>query len=156
MERLGDDVRGALRRAGAPDLGSLAAITRAWAEAVGPAIARAAWPLRIARDGTLHVATSSAAWSQELALLGPEIREKLAHALGPATELPPVFRFAVGPVPEPGHQPVERPASPLVPGPDEAEAGAAVASAISDPELRELVRRAASASLAARRLDRPV
>jgi hypothetical protein len=52
MERLGDDVRGALRGVGVPDAGALARVTTAWPTAVGPAIARAAWPLRITRDGT--------------------------------------------------------------------------------------------------------
>ena len=62
MERLDGSVRGALRRAGVPDAGALAEVTRAWPEAVGDGIARAAWPQRLARDGTLHVTTVSATW----------------------------------------------------------------------------------------------
>ena len=65
MERIGDDVRGALKRVGVPDAGALAAVTRAWPAAVGPAIARSAWPRRIGRDGTLHVAVESAVWAPE-------------------------------------------------------------------------------------------
>ena len=56
-----------------PDAGALADVTRVWPEAVGDAIARAAWPQRIARDGTLLVAATSSSWAFELGLLGEEI-----------------------------------------------------------------------------------
>lgn len=156
MERIGQDVRGALRRVGVPDAGALAAVTHSWAAAVGPAIARAAWPLRISRDGTLHVAASSASWAHELSLLEPEIRAKLAAELGPSVGAPPSIRFAVGPVPEPGHDPEQDPVAAPRPTAEEADVAAAVASAIDDPELRAIVGRAAAASLAARRSGRSV
>ncbi|MGL6279083.1 MAG: DUF721 domain-containing protein, partial [Gaiella sp.] len=82
MERLGDDVRRSLRSAGVPDAGVLARVTTAWPDAVGPAIARAAWPLRITRDETLLVATESSTWAQELALLAEEVRTRLVAAVG--------------------------------------------------------------------------
>jgi predicted nucleic acid-binding Zn ribbon protein len=154
MELLGDAVRGALRRVGVPDAGVLAQVTRVWPGAVGPAVARSAWPLRIGRDGTLHVATSSAAWASELTLLEPEVRRKLLAALGPVDGAPTQLRFAVGRIPEPGHDPEEQGPPVSHATPDERAAAAAVASAIDDPELRELVRRAAAASLAQRRSDR--
>lgn len=156
MERLGDDVRGALRRVGVPDAGVLAVVTRVWPDAVGPAIARAAWPLRIARDGALHVAVESSAWAGELTLLEPEVRDRLATALGPDVVCPAPLRFAVGPVPAPGDDPATVPVPPPPAGPEETAVADAVASAIDDPELRELVRRAAAASLSRRRSDRPV
>jgi hypothetical protein len=156
MERIGDDVRGALRRVGVPDAGVLAAVTRAWPGAVGPAIARSAWPLRIARDGALHVAVESAAWGAELTLLEPEVRERLAAALGPGVVCPAPLRFAVGPLPAPGDDPRTEPVPPPASGPDEEAVATQVASAIEDPALRELVRRAAAASLARRRSGRPV
>ena len=53
MERLDGSVRRALRSSGVPDAGLLAEVTRAWPAAVGAAIARAAWPQRLGRDGTL-------------------------------------------------------------------------------------------------------
>ncbi len=67
MERLDGSVRRALRGAGVPDAGVLAEVTRVWPEAVGPAIARAAWPQRVARDGTLYVNAVSSTWAFELA-----------------------------------------------------------------------------------------
>ena len=55
MERLDGSVRRALRRAGVPDAGALAEVTRAWPGAVGERIARSAWPQRLARDGLVVI-----------------------------------------------------------------------------------------------------
>jgi hypothetical protein len=153
MERLDGSVRRALRGAGVPDAGVLAAVTRAWPSAVGPAIARAAWPQRIARDGTLHVTTVSSTWAFELGRMEEEVRAKLHAAVGEAT--PPALRFAAGPVPSPGEddRPARTAASPTAE--DEALA-TALSSVIDDPELRDAVRHAAAASLAAARDDRGV
>jgi hypothetical protein len=149
MERIGREVERELARGGSRDAIPLAALTTAWPAVVGDAVARHAWPLRIARDGTLHVATSSATWAQELTLLSDEILERLREHLG--TDAPTRVRCATGPIPE-----AERPDDD---GPPEAfpavddmpsevrSAAASVASAISDPELREMVARAARASL---------
>jgi hypothetical protein len=152
MERLGDGVRGALRSVGVPDAGVLARVTAAWPAAVGPAVARAAWPLRITRDGTLLVATASATWAHELALLEDDVRGNLAAAVG--SECPARMRFAVGPVPEPAAD--EGTTSTTAPPvtPEDAALASDVASAIDDPSLRELVRRAAAASLATHRSGR--
>ena len=81
MERLDGTVRRALRTAGVPDAGQLAEVTRAWPDAVGPGIAAAAWPQRIARDGTLHVNTASSTWAFELDRMGTEVLTKLRVAL---------------------------------------------------------------------------
>ena len=153
MERLDGSVRRALRGAGVPDAGVLAAVTRAWPDAVGPAIARSAWPQRVARDGTLHITAESSTWAFELGRLEEEIRAKLRAELGDAT--PPALRFAPGPVPSPGaddHEP--QPVPPPTPE-DEARA-ALLTAAIDDPALREAVRRAAAASLSAARDGRAV
>ena len=153
MERLDGSVRRALRGAGVPDAGVLAAVTRAWPGAVGPAVARAAWPQRIARDGTLHVTTVSSTWAFELGRMQDEVRAKLEAALGDAT--PPALRFAAGPVPSPGQDPPSaRP--PISPTPAEHALADSLSSGIDDPELREAVRRAAAASLARGRDDRDV
>ena len=98
MERIGREVERELARGGSHDAIPLAALTAAWPEVVGDAIARQAWPLRIARDGTLHVATSSATWANELGFLAGEIVERLRARLGP--DAPTRLRCAVGPVPE--------------------------------------------------------
>ena len=146
MERIGREVERELARGGSRDAIPLTALTAAWPEVVGDAIARQAWPLRIARDGTLYVATSSATWANELGFLADEIVECLRARLGP--DAPSRLRCAVGPVPESAaDEPaptVRRP--PEVPAEIGEEADSA-ASAIDDPELRELVARAARASL---------
>ena len=146
MERIGREVERELARGGSRDAIPLAALTAAWPEVVGDAIARQAWPLRIARDGTLYVATSSATWANELGFLADEIVERLQARLGP--DAPARLRCAVGPVPESAadepEPTVERPPEVSAEIGEEAES---VASAIDDLELRELVARAARASL---------
>jgi hypothetical protein len=148
MERIGDEIQRELARGGSRDAIPLASVTAIWPEAVGDAVARNAWPLRLARDGTLHVAVASATWANELSLLRDEILAALRVRLG--AESPPTIRFAVGPIPE-SERPLEPPgqAPPRtleVPPEVEREANAAAAK-IGDPELRELVARAARASL---------
>jgi|SRR5262245_21190229 len=148
MERIGDEVQRELARGGSRDAIPLAAVTAVWPEAVGDPVARKAWPLRLGRDGTLHVAAASATWANELSLLQDEILAALRARLD--DEAPSAIRFAVGPIPEP-ERPVE-PASGTAPGPldvpPEVDREAAAAAAeIGDPELRELVARAARASL---------
>jgi hypothetical protein len=148
MERIGREVERELGRGGSRDAIPLAALTAAWPEVVGDAVARHAWPLRIARDGTLHVATASSTWAHELAFLAEEILERLRAQLG--AEAPTKVKCAVGPVPEVDSadeaSPEPLPADADVPLEVRSEA-AAVASAITDPELREIVARAARASL---------
>ena len=153
MERLDGSVRRALRGAGVPDAGVLAEVTRVWPAAVGDAVARSAWPQRVARDGTLHVTCVSSTWAFELGRLEDDIRARLAEHLEAAE--PPPLRFAPGPVPSPGA--VERPSYELpTPDAEEERWAASVSDPIDDPELREAVRRAAVASLAAARDDRVV
>ena len=155
MERIGDGIARELGRSGSRDALPLAALTAAWPEVVGDTVARRAWPLRIARDGTLHVATASATWANELDLLGSEILTRLAARLG--DDAPLKVRFAVGPIPEPEAS-LEAPPSARdvlgeIPQEVESEASAA-AAAIDDPDLRELVARAARASLVRARSGR--
>jgi hypothetical protein len=146
MERLGDDARRLLARAGVAGTDRLAAVLDVWRECVGDAIARAAWPQRFARDGTLHVATTSSAWAFELARLGPDIEQRLLERL--ADDAPAALRFAPGPVPAEAAQPSSDDASrTLEISPASARAGAEIAAGIEDDELRKLVARAASASL---------
>jgi Dna[CI] antecedent, DciA len=140
-------VRAELSRFGTPaEIGRLA---DAWPAAVGEQIARNAWPARISRDGTLHVNTSSSAWAFELTQLEATIREKLGE------EAPPKLRFAPGPLPE-GLTTAEAacPASVREPSDDERLRAAELAAAIGDEKLRNLVSRAAAASLASSRDSR--
>jgi predicted nucleic acid-binding Zn ribbon protein len=145
MKRIGDDVKRELARFGPVE--GMAEIVSAWPEAVGEVVAENAWPARLARDGTLHVATSSSTWAFELAQLEREIESRLRAAVG--KDAPRALRFAPGRLPErtlvEESQAVRRP--PEASERDLAE-GAQLAAAISDENLRKVVARAAAASLA--------
>ena len=113
----------------------------AWPAAVGPEIARNAWPARFQRDGTLIVHTKDAVWGFELGQRAAEISERLPGK--------PDLKFVPGPLPEPGAVPI--PATPPGSPPvtlEQQQRAAAWASGIEDEELRELVARAAALSLA--------
>ena len=146
MESLGDEIRRVLGRFG-PAAG-LGEIVACWPAAVGPEIARNAWPARLARDGTLRVATSSSTWAFELTQLESQILERLRQHLAELT--PSRLRFAAGPLPEPAAE-EETIAARTVPEVDAAlvAEGERIAAPIGDPALREAVARAAAASLAA-------
>jgi len=155
MDRIGSEVERALAHSGSRDALPLTAITSVWPTAVGETVARQAWPLRIGRDGTLHIATTSATWAFELDRLSAEILDRLAARL--ADRAPQKLKFGIGPVPEPGPLAEGAPAaSRKTPTPtrEEAALADAAAAAIDDPDLRELVSRAARASLARARSGR--
>jgi hypothetical protein len=158
MERIGREVERELARTGDRDTAAISRIVDVWPEAVGEAVARNAWPLRVGRDGTLHVSTSSSTWAFELDRLSPEIAERLAGVLGPFA--PAALRFRPGPLPEPPSPhpaSVEKPrAEDATTPPEVAAEAASAASAIEDPELREVVERAARASLARARSGRQI
>jgi hypothetical protein len=112
-----------------------------WPAAVGDEIARNAWPARFQRDGTLIVHTRDAIWGFELTSRAAEISARLPGR--------PPLRFVPGPLPEPGAvggaQAAEGPAPATL---EERSRAAEWASSIEDEELRDLVARAAAASLA--------
>ncbi len=146
MDKLGDEVRLELDRF-RPAEGDITAIVRAWPAAVGATVARNAWPARFGRDGVLHVNTVSSTWAFELGRLAETILAQLRSELGKAT--PPTLKFAPGPVPESRAGAAEREASLGLQIGDEHRAEAAALTAeIEDEKLRELVARAAAASLA--------
>ena len=154
MERIGNEVERELAKSGSSESAPLGSLVAMWAGTVGDTVARNAWPARVGRDGTLHVNTSSATWAFELTQLAGEIEERLRTALG--EKAPARLRFAVGPVPEPDAAPVgpEAFAVTVEATPEIVETADDVASAIADPELRELVARAARASLSRPSSDR--
>ena len=137
MDPLGDEVRRALSRFG-PQVGMAEVVDR-WPAAVGPFIARNAWPARIARDGTVHVNTADSIWAFELGHRSAEIAARLGVA---------GVRFAPGALPEepPGE------ALPPPPQPSTADrlAAAELAASIEDENLRETVQKAAGFWLASR------
>jgi len=150
VDPLGDEVRKELGRFG-PE-GDIGRVVDAWPAAVGETIARNAWPARISRDGTLHVATRDSVWAFELGQQAGRIRERLGELA------PPALRFAPGRLPEPGApaEP-EQPVKPRVePDPEVRKLAATLASEIGDEELRGLVERAVAASLARAADNRPL
>jgi predicted nucleic acid-binding Zn ribbon protein len=153
VERLGETVRRLTPGSPLPEAAALGAVTSVWPGAVGEAIARHAWPARFARDGTLHVFTTSSVWAFELTTLAADIAAKLRAELG--ADAPPGLRFAPGPVPAPAAgRPATAAAGPPPPSAADRAAAAAIAAALADDELRETVARAAAASLATARSDR--
>jgi hypothetical protein len=132
MDPLGDEIRHELGRFG-PQAG-MAELLERWPAAVGPAIARNAWPARIAKDGTVHVNTADSVWAFELGQRAWVDR----------------LRFAPGPLPEPDPEPPE---STLAVSAADTELAAALAAPIEDEKLRETVQKAVSFSLARGRSD---
>jgi hypothetical protein len=147
MQRVADDVARELARFG--NATTLAPLVEAWPTAVGPEIARNAWPARLARDGTLHVHTSSSAWAFELGQLEARIRASLGkHA-------PRRLRFAVGPLPEPVSNASNDAAAKVVrPSPQHTAAAAELTAQIGDEKLRKVVAKATALSLAKADSDR--
>jgi Dna[CI] antecedent, DciA len=147
IERVGRDVERELGRFGT--VAGLAPLVELWPRAVGPEIARNAWPARVARDGTLHVNTSSSAWAFELAQLEQKVRASLGH------QAPPRLRFTVGPLPEPSCDDVASKACPVVhPQPEHIAEAHSLTAKIGDENLRKIVAKAAALSLANADSDR--
>jgi hypothetical protein len=139
MDPLGPEVESELARFG-PQAGMAELVAR-WPQVVGPAIARNAWPARIARDGTVHVNAADSVWAFELGQRATEIAARLEV---------PRLRFAPGPVPEPADEP---PARTVRPTDEEAQRAHAIAAVIEDESLREQVQKAVALSLARGRAD---
>jgi len=155
MDRLSGEVARELTRVGGGPSGGMPRLVETWVEAVGRTIARNAWPARIGRDGTLHVATSSSSWACELQQLEADILRRLRATAAAAA--PEKIRFAVGRLPELGLEDRDenRYERAPEPGPDEVERAARLAAVIDDDELRNLVAKAAAQSLAKAASSRP-
>lgn len=151
MERIGDEVRRELSRFGTAD--EMVELVAAWPGAVGETLAANAWPARFARDGTLHVATSSSAWAFELQQLEREVAARLSEVLG--ERAPRTLRFAPGPLPEPAPAAFEHSRQPPPePSLDQARRAHGWAEQIESRELRKSVEKAARMSLARAAADR--
>jgi len=122
----------------------MAELVARWPAVVGDAIARNAWPARIARDGTVHVNTADSVWAFELGQRASDMAARLAVAK---------LRFAPGPLPEPDAEPSF---SAIQPSAEDLERARAIASTIDDEKLRERVQKAVSFSLARGRDDPPI
>ena len=140
MDRVERDVKRELGRFG-PAAG-MAPLVEAWPAAVGPEIARNAWPARITRDGTLHVHTQDSIWAFELTTRAEEIRSRLGKVA------PRRMAFAPGPLPEPPLTPAEEVLRrPPEPTPEHVAKADSLTRGIRDEELRKVVAKAAAASL---------
>jgi Dna[CI] antecedent, DciA len=139
---IGDAVRRELSRFG-PASG-MAPLVEAWSGAVGPDIARNAWPARLGRDGSMRVHTRDAVWAFELAARAEEIRERLGELA------PPRLIFVAGPVPEPSLELVAEPSRRGVePSLEHRSRAASLVRGIGDEELRKIVAKTVALSLAA-------
>jgi hypothetical protein len=145
MEPIGDELKRELGRFGPQ--GGIGEVVTAWPDAVGPEIARNAWPARFQRDGTLLIHTRDAVWGFELTQRAAQISSRLPTS--------PPLKFVPGPVPEPSADEPARtaPAAPQA-TPEQAAEAARWTAGIEDEELRELVAAAARASLARAAADR--
>ena len=144
MEPVGEGIRTELRRLG---VDSSAGIDQndAWLAAVGPEIARNAWPARTQADGTLIVHVRDAIWGFELSQQAPEIAARLPGR--------PRLRFVPGPLPE--EAPEEVPSPPPGPSPQQVREAEEMTASITDLDLRESVAKAIQAALARTPDDRP-
>src|SRR5581483_12472679 len=100
---------------------------------VGAESARAAWPARFQRDGTLVVHARDAVWAFELTQRADEIRRRLDVER---------VKFVSGPLPEALSEPVgEAPPELPPPSPEQVEEAAGIAGRIDDENLRKLVQK---------------
>jgi Uncharacterized protein conserved in bacteria len=123
----------------------LAELVERWPAVVGAGIARNAWPSRVARDGTVHVATADSVWAFELGHRAAEIAGRLGV---------PKVRFAPGQLPS--ASPEGRPVATERPTAADVRLAAEIAAPIEDENLRESVQKAVSLGLARHASDRPV
>ena len=74
---LGEVIAGYLKRAGLAKRIGQAGVVEAWAELVGPQIAKVTTAESVTPDGILRVRVASAAWASELSLMSPQILARL-------------------------------------------------------------------------------
>ena len=147
IDRIGGDVSRQLGRFG-PSSG-IAPVVETWEAAVGPDIARNAWPARIGRNGTLVVHVGSSAWAFELT----HLEERIKASLGAVA--PRALKFVVGPLPErTGDVRDEDDVRPPEPTSSHRRQAAELAAPIADENLRKVVANAAALSLAKADSDR--
>ena len=74
---LGEVIAGYLKRAGLAKRIGQAGVIEAWAELVGPQIAKVTAAGSVTPDGILRVRVATAAWASELSLMSPQILARL-------------------------------------------------------------------------------
>lgn len=119
----------------------------AWPGVVGAEIARAAWPARFQRDGTLVVYTRDSIWAFELTQRAAEIQERLEGVAA--------LKFMPGPLPEVAVEPPRAtPRGSPPPSSEHSRKAAELAARITNEDLRNIVTKAAEMSLANAANDR--
>ena len=147
MDRVADAVARELARFG--DASELPPLVEVWADAVGPEIARNAWPARAGRDESLRVHTTDSVWAFELSVRADEILACLGDLA------PKRLVFVPGPLPEPSQESAEMPRKTGVePSAEHYARAASLVRGIRDEELRKIVAKAVASSLAAAESDR--
>jgi hypothetical protein len=145
MEPVGEGVREELRRLGA-DSAAAPDQNDAWLAAVGPEIARNAWPARSQADGTLVVHVRDAIWGFELSQQAPEIAARLPGR--------PRLRFVPGPLPDDAP---EEPSAALPPlTPEQVREAEEMTASIGDRDLRESVAKVIKSALVRLPADRSI
>jgi hypothetical protein len=120
---------------------------KAWPAAVGPEIARSAWPARFQRDGTLVVHTRDSVWAFELTQRAGEIQERLEGVAA--------LKFVPGPLPESVAEPSQAaPRESPAPTLEHSRQAAEWAAEIENADLRKIVTKAVAMSLAKAPNDR--
>lgn len=139
MEPLGDEVRRELGRFGPQ--GAIGETVAAWPAAVGPEIARNAWPARFQRDGTLVVHARDSVWAFELTQRAGEMQKRLEGVAA--------LKFVPGPLPEASIED----AAPAAPAPapaseEDRRRAEEMASGIASEDLRKIVTKTIETALA--------
>lgn len=144
---IGDLVGRATRRLAHGSDSVLTAVRAAWVEASGPGTVNHAYPIRRSRVGVVTVACADAVWAQELSLRDDELLGRLADLLGDPHAVAGL-RFVVADHALPTPAPTAPDRGPMPDPPPAAQAlGRRAAEAIEDPQLRDLVARAAARSI---------
>jgi Dna[CI] antecedent, DciA len=146
LERVGGEIREELKRLGADSSAAPPDHNDAWVAAVGPEIARNAWPARTQADGTLVVHVRDAIWGFELSQRAEEIRPRLPGR--------PRLKFVPGPLPEDAPEAAQPP--PPEPTADQVREAEEMTASIVDRDLRESVAKVIKAALVRPPHDRPV
>jgi hypothetical protein len=142
---------GRFRRGPSAPAGDLAALQAAWLQVVGPEIAARTTVTRRSRAGVVTVACADSLWAHDLHSRVDVLADQLAET-APGVAITGV-RFVTADRAVPETQPQER-ARAVRPTDEELAAAAASVGEVSDPDLRELLTRAAAGQMALTRLSR--
>ena len=131
----------------------LSTLNAAWSEIAGRQAARQSVVVRRSRAGVVSVACASAMWAQELDARRDLLADRLTR-MCPDIEITGL-RFVVGDHAIPGDVPDVQKRVGAAPTQEEVAIAAEAMSQVSDPVLRELLKRAAAGQIAnARAADR--